>query len=192
MFVSSKGKYLKGEKEINIEDYVLTYMNQMKVHAMDKPVTLTLYGHIGKKENSSVIFIYGAALIRETEKETEKDIWQKFFSDYDIIGRVKIDGNGRENTNYSIFYETNESMQDYLLYYNKCDIQILKKDTVILPPGIRYYNSKRNENNLWVKLKMLLMGMLCFLMAIAVSAVNDYSKLYQFVEMFEKAILFME
>lgn len=191
-FISGREKKLTGAKEIYIEDYVLFYLKEMKQRALDKPVFLALFGHIAKRENTALIYVYGAARINREKAETEEDVREKFFQDYDLIGQVKVNGNGKPNTNYHIFYEANESMQDFLLScHNEAERGLEEKDSAI-PAGLMGYGGMKASSNIWKRIKVFLMGALCVLLAIIVNTINSFDQMNQFVKVFEKVIMFME
>ncbi len=70
------------EPKIYVEDYVDTYLNQLRMKAMDMPVGAVFAGEILKVEDQDVVCISGALQMREVEtKGTElvigKDVWEQ-------------------------------------------------------------------------------------------------------------------
>lgn len=86
------------EPKIYVEDYVDTYLNQLKDKAKDEPVGIALAGEILVLEGQSVVYISGAfrlaevevrgkeiSLKEETVKQMETDR-KKYFPETEIVG----------------------------------------------------------------------------------------------------------
>ncbi|QDW72726.1 LysM peptidoglycan-binding domain-containing protein [Lachnospiraceae bacterium KGMB03038] len=133
------------EPKIYVEDYVDTYLNQLRTKAMDMPVGAVFTGEIQKLEEQDVVYISGAIRIKEikikgTDILIEKDVWEQaeadrkeFFPELDIVGWClvetghpmglnrgvnKIHGKtfGRENT---VFVWKDAMEEDELFYAYK-------------------------------------------------------------------------
>lgn len=84
-------------QKIYIEDYVVTFLQQLSTKEENKSVVAALYGKIERDEDKLYAFIMGAAQCDENEKEkallfSEEDnkialqIKEHYFSEYDMIG----------------------------------------------------------------------------------------------------------
>ncbi len=171
--------------QVFIEDYVVSFLKQKKMEATETPVKLALYGHIEKEEDTEQFFVYGAAC--EESGRTVEEIGQEFFAAHSFIGFVNVYNNEKENiSKYSIFFDNNEAMQDYLLFYNA---QMEGSGLEVFLPEPQ---SKNGSRGVWDKLKIMLLGGLCILVAVAISAIDDYSKMEDFARTAEQAIVFIE
>ena len=117
--VKQMGK-VTGESRVYIEDYVYTYLNELKKEKNSLPVRVALYGHAFCRENIHYYLIYGASgVVEEMENgRNQEEIGKQFFVGYSLIGYVNIYEKqnlpGTEEGCY-IFYESNEAMQNYML-----------------------------------------------------------------------------
>ena len=117
--VRQMGK-VTGENRVYIEDYVYTYLNELKKKKNNLPVRVALYGHAFCRENIHYYFIYGASgIVEEMENgRDQEEIGKLFFGEYSLIGYVNIYEKqnlpGTEEGCY-IFYESNEAMKNYML-----------------------------------------------------------------------------
>lgn len=182
------------EKEhIYIEDYVYTYLHELGKNTKEAPsgglaagrgafpLRVALFGHAGRREGRRFYLIYGAASVLE-ELENGKDeeqIRKEYFEDYELIGYVNIYGGqqkmpGRQE-GYFIFYEKNEPMQNYLLSCYE------RKNT--RPSG-----RTMGVNRLGNTLRKFFYGGCIILLAVSVTAINDYDKMYGFVRTADRAI----
>lgn len=117
--VRQMGK-VTGENRVYIEDYVYTYLNELKKEKNSLPVRVALYGHAFCRENIHYYLIYGASgIVEEMENgRDQEEIGKLFFGEYSLIGYVNIYEKqslpGTEEGCY-IFYESNEAMKNYML-----------------------------------------------------------------------------
>lgn len=86
------------EPKIYVEDYVDTYLNQLRTKAVEAPAGAVFTGEIQKVDDQDVVYISGALRLKEIEiKGTDiligKEIWdqaeadrKEFFPDLDIVG----------------------------------------------------------------------------------------------------------
>lgn len=123
--------------KIFVEDYVVSYMKQLRRSQMSGPVGLALYGKYAQEGGINYYFLYGAARVEglehrgaylsQVEKEEIEDIGKKYFENYKFLAWcsvteepvegffLKIRGKGVEIKGYACFYEENESMLNYML-----------------------------------------------------------------------------
>ena len=123
---------INGKERVYVEDYVYTYLNELKKekNVLTKteflpekvfPLRIALFGHVFQKEEQNIYLVYGAACVMEELEngKNEEQIRKEFFEEYELIGYVNIYGNKQElpgkREGYYIFYEKNEAMQGYLL-----------------------------------------------------------------------------
>ena len=184
------------EKEhIYIEDYVYTYLHELGRRTKESPtdpagggafpLRVALYGHAGRREGRRFYLIYGAAgVVEELERgRSEEQVRKEYFEEYELIGYVNIFG-GRQRMpgkkeGYFIFYEKNEPMQNYLLacYERK------KRRPAAGAAG---------ANRLGNTIRKFFYGGCIIVLALSVTAINDYDKMYGFVKTADRAISFME
>lgn len=86
------------EPKIYVEDYVDTYLSQIRTKAIDTPVAAALAGEITEHEGQAVVYVSGAIQMKEIEltgtevilsDDTKKDLEEKqkeFFPSQDIVG----------------------------------------------------------------------------------------------------------
>lgn len=91
------------EPKIYVEDYVDTYLSQLRGKAADKPVAVLLLGEITMKEEQAAVFISGALQMKEIqldgaeitiEKETQEELEKnkkKYFPKADVVGWCLIE-----------------------------------------------------------------------------------------------------
>lgn len=198
------------EKErVYIEDYVYTYLHGLKTGAEDLgrattggqstfPMRVALFGHAFRKEGRKFYLIYGASsVIEELENgRNEEQVRKEYFEEYELIGYVNIYGGGQKmpgrKEGYYIFYEKNEPMQNYLL---SCYGRKAKGNT---PRKLPLYSMKMparraaKTGGIGNTIRRFFYGGCIIVLAVAVTAINDYQKMYGFMEATDKAIAFME
>lgn len=166
---------------IYIEDYVYSYLNGLREKADVFPLRAALFGHVIQKENLCCYLIYGASCVVEELEygRNEEQVQKEFFADYELIGYVNITKRKQAvpevGKGYFVFYESNEAMQNYLSF---C-----------------YIREKRGKKKRSYTKDMLrqIFTLICVLvLATAVCTVNDYDKMYGFLEMTGKAAYMLE
>lgn len=180
LIVRQMGK-VTGENRVYVEDYVYTYLNELKKKEQGFPIRAALYGHAFSRQGVHFYLIYGASgIVGEMERgRNQEDIHKTFFHEYGLIGYVNLyPGQKLPGTDEGcyIFYETNEAMQNYMIscYKNKGRI----KET--------------GENPAFTYIKELLrkafLGMMTVLSAAAITIINNYSCMYGFTMMAARAL----
>lgn len=194
--------------QVFIEDYVISFLKQMQKKAAEESIRLALFGYQEKNEEGIRFSVYGASC--EAERTVE-EINQEFFAGYSFIGFVTIYRGEKESFNensvcieqknvagqdipeekerpyqYHIFFDQNEAMQDYLLFYHG------QKEMHTAEAVPVQTKRSRQPNGLWTKLKILLLGFVCVVLAIAISIIDDYSKMRDFVKAMDRTIEFIE
>ncbi len=171
---------------IYVEDYVHTYLNELKRKSELLPIRAALFGRVLRREDKCYYFIYGACCVIDEIEEgrCEEQVRNDYFSEYDLIGYVNIYGekDTEEPKGYYVFYESNEPMQNYLI---SCYEREKKKEA-----------AKRKKASVKEKkgfdpidlLKSFLYGVCVILTAIAVLAVNDYHKMQGFTQAAERTV----
>ncbi len=190
-----------GRKKVYLEDYVYTYLNELKKGKGPFPVRAALFGHAFCKEEKKFYLVYGAASVIDGMEYgwSEEQVRREYFAEYELIGYVNIYGNRQElpgrKEGYYIFYDKNESMQNYLLfcYRQKGGGTMAGEDGkgMILPVSKRLHR-KAVLFSLGVLIKKIIYGGCIIILIIAVSAINDYDKMYGFVEAAGRAIAMTE
>lgn len=183
-----------GRERVYLEDYVYTYLRELKKEAGILPGRAALFGHVYHKNSCNFYMIYGAAsVIGGLERgRGEEQVRKEFFEDYELIGYVNIYAKGREMPGKKegcyIFYEKNEPMQNYLLscYEQKNKEQGSGKKT-------RKSGRKGGQpSSMKSTAKRFFYGGCVILLAIAVTTINDYNKMHGFVEAAGRAVAFAE
>lgn len=123
--------------KVYVEDYVVSYIKQINQLALDKPMSVAVYGT--KKEENGVdyLFIYGGAqldyLCRECRHLSQAQLQEidrnrkKYFQEYSFLGYCLLSGEMLEGfyiyeqgicrytAGYARFYEKNDSMLAFML-----------------------------------------------------------------------------
>lgn len=91
------------EPKIYVEDYVDTYLSQLRARAVDTPMAAALTGEIAVQEEQPVVYISGALQIKEIEVKgteilisdsTKKEIEEKqkeYFAEQEVVGWCLIE-----------------------------------------------------------------------------------------------------
>ena len=179
-----------GRERVYLEDYVYTYLRELKKEAGMLPGRAALFGHVYHKNSCNFYMIYGAAsVIGGLEySKNEEQVRKEFFGDYELIGYVNIYAKGRElpgkKEGCYIFYEKNEPMQNYLL---SCYEQKNKERG----SGKKIKKSGQ-PSSIKSTAKRFFYGGCVILLAIAVTTINDSNKMHGFVEAAGRAVAFAE
>lgn len=188
--------YIDEQNRVYIEDYVYSYLNGLRAKADFFPLRAALFGHVIRKENASCYMIYGASCVVEELEygRNEEQIRKEFFEDYELIGYVNIVKNKQavpeKGKGYFIFYESNEAMQNYLSFCYERETKTKKKDKMSGNFTYSCQGKKRICVGNLTRQIFTLTGVL--ILATAVCAVNDYDKMYGFVEMAGEAARMLE
>lgn len=197
---------INGDERVYLEDYVCTYLNELKREKEAFPLRVALFGHACRKENRKFYLIFGAAsVIDELEDgRDEEQVRKEFFEEYELIGYVNIYGNKQklpgQKEGYYIFYDKNEAMQNYLIFCyektrkhgNGTEDKGEKEGKEKTAEKMIHLHRKRSFFSIGDMIKRLIYGCCVIILAIAVSAINDYNKMYGFVEMTGRAAVLAE
>ncbi len=176
---------ISGEDRIYIEDYVYTYLHKLRAEEDKLPVRAALFGHILQREDRKLYMVYGAANVTCGLREGEEQVRKEFFEDYELIGYVNIYSGSRQEraekkNGYYIFCEDNEAMQNYLL---ACFERKRRKPVSA---------EKTSFSSVGELLRKFFYGACIIILAIAVTAINDYDKLYGFAAAADRAAAMTE
>lgn len=203
---------INGDERVYLEDYVCTYLNELKRKREGFPLRVALFGHAFRKEDRKFYLIFGAAsVIDELEYgRNEEQVRREYFEEYELIGYVNIYGNKQKmpgpKDGYYIFYDRNEAMQNYLIFCyersekhgdgekDKADKGNKKEteDTGKTAEELIHLHRKHSLFSIGDMIKRLIYGSCVIILALAVSAINDYHKMYGFVEMTGRAAALAE
>lgn len=184
------------KNRVYIEDYVYSYLNGLQAKTDIFPLRVALFGHVIQKENACSYMIYGASCVVEelAYGRNEEQVQKEFFEGCELIGYVNITRNkqpvSENGKGYFVFYESNEAMQNYLSFCYEREKKSKKRDEVI-----ENFTRPCQENKKTCaveRLRQIFTLTLVVILAMAVCAVNDYDKMYGFVEMTEEAVHGME
>lgn len=186
----------EGESRVYIEDYVYSYLNELKRRKEGLPLRAALFGHTCNKNGNNFYFIYGAACTSDELQKgrDEEAVRALFFPDSELIGYVNINGEDLQSFGRKegccIFYDTNEPMQNYLLScYNREgeeNVTVLEKEELK-----SVWKTQKTPGDLWTGnfIKKFLCLLLVLILAIAVTTIDEYREIYGFVETAKKAVL---
>ena len=191
---------IKGDERVYLEDYVCTYLNELKREKEVFPLRVALFGHVCRKENRKFYLIFGAAsVIDELEYgRNEEQVRKEYFEEYELIGYVNIYGNKQKlpgsKEGYYIFYDKNEAMQNYLIfcYERSRKYEDGKTDKDKTTEKLIHLHRKHSFFSVGDLFKRLIYGSCIIILTIALSAINDYNKMYGFVEMAGRAVALVE
>lgn len=178
---------IKGESQVYIEDYVYTYLHRLKKERIRLPIRVALYGHAFSRDDKQFYLIYGASnVVEEMENgRSQESIQEMFFQEYSLIGFVNIyDKKEPPQTGEGcyVFYESNEAMQNYLVscYKRRDGYSSQGKEMTAMQTGKPF---------MWVELlRKIGLGAIIIITAVAVTAVNNYGKMHEFVVMIVRAM----
>ena len=121
--------------KIYVEDYVDTYLNQLREKAREQPVGVILTGELLKLEDENAVFVSGAVQMKEVKtngndieitdeimKEAKEEA-ARFFPECRIVGWGIIEDGSPMSRNreimqmggHYIYYEKNPEMQNYMI-----------------------------------------------------------------------------
>lgn len=178
---------VRGESQVYIEDYVYTYLNRLKKERIRLPLRVALYGHAFSRDDKQFYLIYGASnVVEEMENgRSQERIQEIFFQEYSLIGFVNIYDNKelpKTGDGCYVFYESNEAMQNYLIScYKRRDKSSMreKENTAV----------RMSKSFLWVELlRKIGLGVMVLIMAVAVTVIDDYEKMHDFMIMVVNAM----
>lgn len=178
---------IKGESQVYIEDYVYTYLHRLKKERIRLPIRVALYGHAFSRDDKQFYLIYGASnVVEEMENgRSQESIQEMFFQEYSLIGFVNIyDKKEPPQTGEGcyVFYESNEAMQNYL-------VSCYKRRDRYSSQGKEMTAMQTGKPFMWVEfLRKIGLGAIIIITAVAVTAVNNYGKMCEFVVMIVHAM----
>ena len=87
-----------GEERVYVEDYVYTYLNELKKEKEIFPVRVALFGSVFQKDEKNFYLVYGAScVIDELEcGRDEEQVRKEYFGEHELIGYVNIYGKNHE------------------------------------------------------------------------------------------------
>lgn len=184
------------KNRIYIEDYVYSYLKGLHAKTEILPLRAALFGHVIRKENACCYMIYGASCVVEELEygRNEEQVREEFFEDYELIGYVNIMKNKQtipeKGKGYFIFYESNEAMQNYLSFCYEREKKRTQKDQ----PVLNFADSRRENRRMCARdvIRQIFTLIGVFVLATAVCAVNNYDKMYGFVETTGEAAQMLE
>lgn len=185
-----------GNERVYIEDYVYAYLNELKADKDNLPLRAALFGHVYRRENQNFYLVYGAVSIVDelANGRGEEQVRKEYFEEYELIGYVNIYGNKQElpgkKEGYYIFYDKNESMQNYLLFcYKRKNKKRINKNEISHGEGndLGFFRTTSRTSLIDI-IKRLIYGGCIIILSIAVTTINDYKKMYGFVETAGRAV----
>lgn len=188
---------IEGDRIIYIEDYVLQYL---KVMCKERPIEedkFALYGSRGNDAGKEVYIIYG---IRSQKEQQCKQ--KKTNQGYEWIGNLEVeqeeDGEGsgkmfltcKENdrhlmNGYYIFYDANDQMKERLGEYYEENVkrsrykQITEKKAELVALSV---DEQAEGISFYIWIRIAVAAILLIFCAIAVTTINEYNKMNDFVQ----------
>ena len=189
----------EGESRVYIEDYVYSYLNELKNRKEMLPLKAALFGYTCSKDEKFFYFVYGAACITDELQKgrNEEDVRNLFFPTNEFIGYVNIYSEGlklsEKKSDCCIFYDTNEPMQNYLLscYNRNVEEGISLKEKEELKA---VWKATEKKHYLWPGkwIKGLLILLLTLLFATTATTIDEYGEIRGLVEVAERTVLISE
>lgn len=190
-----------GDNRVYIEDYAYTYLNELKSGQAKFPIRVALYGHAFRKEEKQFYLIFGASsVIEEMERgRNQEEVCREYFGEYSLIGYMNLYGGAKlpgEKDGCFIFYDKNESMQNYLISCYKYKERLAeyeqakeRRQKINVPSKVHYKRQEEKSNGFWNNLieKMLFL-LLVIIAATSVVTINQYQQMQNFVEIAAKAV----
>lgn len=192
---------IEGECRVYVEDYVYTYLNELRLKKDIIPIRAALFGRVQQKENKCYYFVYGATCVVEelTYGRNESQVREEFFPEYELIGYVNIYGEKQilpdKSKGYFVFYESNEAMQNYLIscYQRENEKEQAKFASDRGSSGAQLRAAGVGKvSTIGSVLKKILYSVCIMILTIAVITINDYDKMYGFMETAHRAVAMME
>ena len=193
---------IEDDKVIYIEDYALQYIKVLRQKGFIKEDKYLLYGKKDKKSGKEWYIIYGICRLEE-----ESRLWMKEDGNgYEWIGNVDTalweregsgcDGilvgtkeGGQPIKGYYIFYDADDKMKDCLSGYYEESMSrsryIPQRETEIgTKAELVALSSKEQpaEVSLYLWIRIAAIGILVVFCAIAVTTINGYDKISNFVQ----------
>ena len=188
---------IEGESRVYVEDYVYTYLNELREKKDILPLRAVLFGHVCQKEGRSFYFVYGAACVIDEMQNgrDEEQVRKLFFDEYELIGYVNIRKDKQfmpeKSKGYYVFYETNEAMQNYLVSSYRSENKGQEQEE----GASKRRRRKRACPSGAIRLKLsgealrrFFYGFCVVLFATAVTSINDYERMHGFVEIVHRAV----
>lgn len=156
--------------KVYIEDYVYSYLNEIRVKKNGIPMKIALYGYSGWGDDGRYYVIYGAA----SEEDALGQVKEKFFSDYKFLGYIKFGKNADlsdKKKGYYIFCENNEAMQNYMI---SCFERSRNEENV------KYKDNKPKTGYWRMLIQRFFIILFIFISAIAVLTIGNYERMKDF------------
>lgn len=188
---------MEDDRIIYIEDYVLQYLKALGKEERMGEEKFALYGKRGKSSGKEVYIIYGICRqgdLQFYQKETGKGYeWigsleaERWKSEEDF-GRIILTGNGKDRrpiNGYYIFYDADDKMKERLGEYyeesiNRSRYKQMTGKKAELVALSREEEGERVSLYLWIRIAVV--GILIVFCAIAVTTVDGYDKISNFVQ----------
>lgn len=188
---------IEGDRIIYIEDYALQYLRVLCKERTIEEDKFVLYGNRKNDLGKEVYIIYG--IYRQEERQHDQE---KADQRYEWVGNLEVErgsageelgkmfltgkGNGRQAINgYYIFYDADDTMKERLGEYYEESVnysrykQIAGKKAELVALSVE---EQSEGASLYIWLRIAVAAILIVFCAIAVTTINEYDKMSDFVQ----------
>ena len=193
--IARKTGIIDNNRIVYIEDYVLQYLEILKQKEEVKEDKYLLYGKKLNVSEREVYVIYGVCRPEEGKPAYFKEAGK----DYELVGRLDMEdrescgrilvgsqNGGQPVKGYYVFYDADDKMKDCLSRYYE---ESIKRSRYITGKEqekaelIALSSEERTEGaSLYMWIRIAAIGILIIFCAIAVTTINGYDKISDFVQ----------
>lgn len=189
---------MEEDRVIYIEDYALQYLKAVRKEGRAEEDKFLLYGNRGRNAGKEIYVIYGIC----SQEEWQHD-WEEEGKRYEWIGSLAVKGRnaedemgkmvltGKENggralNGYYIFYDADNKMKERLGKYYEESVnrsryqQMTGKKAELVALSSEEWTERTSSPYLWIRIAVT--AILIIFCAIAVTTVNRYDKINDFVQ----------
>lgn len=189
---------MEEDRVIYIEDYALQYLKALRKEGRMEEDKFVLYGNRGRNAGKEIYVIYGICSQEEWKYDREEE-----GKGYEWIGSLSVKGrnaeaemgrmvlaekgnDGRALNGYYIFYDADNKMKERLGKYYEESVnrsryqQMTGKKAELVALSSKERVERAPSPYLWIRIAVI--AILIIFCAIAVTTVNKYDKINDFVQ----------
>lgn len=189
---------MEEDRVIYIEDYALQYLKAVRKEGRAEEDKFLLYGNRGRNAGKEIYVIYGICSQEEWQHDWEEEgkshewigsLAVKGRNAEDEMGRMVLTGKengGRALNGYYIFYDADNKMKERLGKYYEESVnrsryqQMTGKKAELVALSSEEWTERTSSPYLWIRIAVT--AILIIFCAIAVTTVNRYDKINDFVQ----------